>query len=190
RRAGRRNCRHERFLRLDPVERRLEIVDVDLQLRHTAIGDGRGADHVVLPRGNVSSAVEFRKGPGLARPRPRALPRHFLVDVEAAETFVDIRDEAWLAEFAVVDDVDAEIDLLADDLGDRAAQSRGVRLLVDRLALFLSLHDVEQIGGPRQAAGGGGGKFFYAFLAGSPPPPRGQGPPPRPRSPRRACASM
>src|SRR5262249_4687742 len=125
---------------------------------------GRGADHVVLPRGHVSGAVEFRKGPGLARPRPRALPRHFLVDLETAETFVDIRDEARLAEFAVVDDVDAEIDLLAADLGDRGAQPRGMRLLVDRLALFLSLYDIEQIGGPRQAADVSGENSLGASL--------------------------
>src|SRR5260221_2259470 len=74
------------------------------------------------------------------------------MDLEAAETFVDVGDEARLAELAVVDDVDAELDLLVHDLGDRPAQPRGVRLLIDALALLLGLDHVEQIGGAPQGA--------------------------------------
>src|SRR2546430_3665135 len=90
RRARRRDSRHESFLRLGAVERRLEVVDVGLELRHAAIGDGRGADHVSLARGHVAVAVELREGFGFARARPRALPRRLAVELEAAETFVDV----------------------------------------------------------------------------------------------------
>src|SRR5215472_5809416 len=69
RRARRRDGRHESLLRLGAVERRLEVVDVGLELRHAAIGDGRGADHVVLARGHVAVAVELREGFGFARAR-------------------------------------------------------------------------------------------------------------------------
>jgi hypothetical protein len=92
------------------------------------------------------------------------LPRRLSVDLEAAEAFVDIGDEARLAELAVIDDVDAEIDLLADNLGDRGAQARGVRLLVDRLAPLPRLHNIEQIGGTRQAADMSGENSLAASL--------------------------
>src|SRR5262249_28169151 len=180
RRARRRNGRHESLLRPSAVERRLEIVDVGLELRHAAIGDGRGADHVSLARGYVPLAVELRKGLRFARARPRALPRHLPVHLEAAETFVDVRYEAWLAEFAIVDDVDAEVDLLAHDLGHRLAQPRGVGLRVDGLALFLGPHHGEQIGGPRQASDVGGENPVDAALHGPsrllPSSPRKRGP--------------
>ena len=123
-----------------------------LQLRHAAIGDGRSAHHVVLARGRVPGGIELGKGFGFARAPPWAAARYFLVDLEAAEALVDIGDEARLAELAVVDHVDAELDLPAHDLADGAAQPRGMGLLVDRLALLLGLDRGEQIGGPRQAA--------------------------------------
>src|SRR4029450_6631170 len=129
-----------------------------------AIGDWRGANHMVLPRSHVALPIEFRKGSCFARTCPGALPRHLSVDLEAAEAFVGVRDEARLAELAVVDDVDAEIDLLAGDLGDRGAQGRGGGLLVDRLALLPRLHDIEQIGGTRQAADVGGENSVGASL--------------------------
>src|SRR5260370_27787942 len=141
-------------------------------LRHAAIGDGRGANHVVLPRGHVARPVELRKGFGLARTSPRALPRHLGIDLEADETIFDLGDEARLAELAVVDDVDAQLDLLVHDLGDRPAQPRGVRLLVHALALLLGLDHVEQIGGTRQAADMGGENSLGASLhCASPLPP-------------------
>ena len=164
RHAGRRDRRHEDFLSLGAVKRRLEIVDVGLQLRRAAIGDGRGANHMVLARSHVALPVEFRKGSCFARACPWALPRHVLVDLEAAKAFVDVGDEARLAELAVIDDVDAEINLRADDLGDRGAQARGVRLRVDRLSLLPRLHDIEQIGGTRQAADVGGEDSVGASL--------------------------
>ena len=43
------------------------------------------------------------------------------VDLVAAEPFVDVGDEARLAIFAVVDDVDAELGLPAHDLAHRIA---------------------------------------------------------------------
>src|SRR5258708_30390236 len=108
-------------------------------MRHAAIGDGRGANHVVLPRGHVARPVELRKGFGLARTSPRALPRHLGIDLEAAETFVDVGDEARLAELAVVDDVDAEFDLLVHDLGDRPPHPRALRLVIYAPALPIAL---------------------------------------------------
>ena len=53
---------------------------------------------------------------------------------DAVEAIFRIAEEIDLAELAVVDDVDADIDLLLHDFGDRAAQSFSERLFVIRLA--------------------------------------------------------
>ena len=91
-----------------------------------------------------------RRTPGTTAPRasrPRGRARGAsLVDLEAAEPLVDVGDEARLGVFAVVDDVDAELDLLLHDLLHRARQPRRARGLVDRLALLLGREHVQQIG--------------------------------------------
>ncbi len=120
----RRDRRHER-LDLGAVERGLEVRDVALQVRVALVGDRPGADHAVLPRADVDRRVEFRERERLARADPGAAPRRFAVDLEAAKPFVDVGDEARLRIFAVVDDVDAELDLLLHDLLHRARQPRG-----------------------------------------------------------------
>src|SRR5512133_3182188 len=121
---------------------------------------------MILPYGHVSVPLELGKRFCFARVRPRAPPRHVLVSLETAQAFINVGDEARLAELAVVDDVDAEIDLLAHDLGDRGAQPRRVRLFVDGFALLSGLHDVEQIGGTRQTADMGGENSARASLHG------------------------
>ena len=86
------------------------------------------------------------------------------VDLEAAEPLVDVGDEARLGIFAVVDDVDAELDLLLHDLLHRARQPRARAGLVDRLALFLGREHVEKIGRAGQRAGVGGEDALGAVL--------------------------
>src|SRR5688500_15499918 len=108
--------------------------------------------------------IEFRKRPRLARIRPWASTPHLRVGLEAAEPLVDIGDEARLAELAVVDNVDAELDLLAHDLAHRAAQPCGMHRVVDGLALLPGVHGLEHIGWPRQAADMGGENSLAASL--------------------------
>jgi len=55
--------------------------------------------------------------------RPRA--RFGLAHLDAAEALPDVGREAGLAELAVVDAVDPGLDLLSDDLRDRAPDAPG-----------------------------------------------------------------
>ena len=56
------------------------------------------------------------------------------VDLEAAEALVDIGDEARLAHLAVVDDIDTNIDLFADNVRHRFTHARIVLRIVDLFA--------------------------------------------------------
>ena len=146
-----RDRRHEHFRWRHAVERGLEIVDVALEQRLSLVGDRPGADHVVGPRRAeiAGRVVEFRERQRLARLRPMTPRTASLIGLEAAEPLVHVGDEARLAVFAVIDHVDAELDLLAHDLADRALEPTFVGLLVAR---GLRIHHGEQISRPRQAA--------------------------------------
>ena len=71
---------------------------------------------------------------------------------KAIEPLAHVGEEARLGEFAVGNDVDAAIDLLAHGFGDRRPQRVLKRLLVVRLPGIFRLHHVEQLVRPRQAA--------------------------------------
>ena len=119
--------------------------------------DRAGADHVRRPRrsGIGRRVVIFRKRQRFARLRPLIGDAAGRVDLEAAQPLVDIGHEARLGVFAVVDDVDAELDLLVHDLDDRRAQALLVGLrVIPRLSRWRP--SSEQIGRPRQAADMGG----------------------------------
>jgi hypothetical protein len=72
--------------------------------------------------------------------------------------------EARLGKFAIVDDVDAELDLLLHDFLHRARQPRGALCLVDRLALLFGRQHVQKIGWAGQRAGVGGEDPLGAVL--------------------------
>ena len=76
--------------------------------------------------------------------------------LEPAEPRPRVGHPVELAVLAVADDVDAGIDLPANDLGDGALHPRRERGLVVGLAQFLGVEHRHQIGRPRQAAGVGG----------------------------------
>src|SRR4029453_15107724 len=102
-------------------------------------------------RGRAPPAhVELREGPHLARPAPRAaatLP----VRLEAREALVDVGDEPRLAHLAVVDDVQAELGLRADDLAHRGPHPARVAVLIVGLPARLRPDQLEQGGRARQA---------------------------------------
>ena len=97
----------------DLPHRRLEVGDVALQLRLALVGHRSGADACGAAASRRGRGVEFGERQRLARTGPGAAVRRVGVELEAAEPLVDIGDEARLGVFAVVDDVDAELDLLS-----------------------------------------------------------------------------
>ncbi len=140
------------FHRLAAVERGLEIIDIDLQLGLAAIADRSGAYHVRLARARVGGGIEFGKRSRLARACPRAEARHLAIELEAAQALVHIGHEARLAEFPVVDDVDAELDLLAHHLAHIRAQAGGMRLGVNPLPCSSASISASRSERTRQAA--------------------------------------
>ena len=83
---------------------------------------------------------------------------------EAVQAVLDVGGVARLRQFAVVDEIDAGLGLLADHLGHRRAHACGQRRAIDRHAFLLGVHHPDQIVGPRQAAGVGAQKSVDAAL--------------------------
>jgi hypothetical protein len=97
-------------------------------------------------------------------------PARFGSTSKTRQALVDIGDEPRLAEFAVVDDVDAAFRLLAHDNIDSLRQPRLIGGGVNRFSVLHRLSHGEEIGGAREAAGVGGenaiGAAFHGRLAG------------------------
>src|SRR2546426_2290960 len=83
----------------------------------------------------------------------RPLARFGLAHLDAAETLPDVGREAGLAELAVVDAVDPGLDLLSDDLRDRAPDAPGQGVLRVGQPAGLGRDQRTKIVRPRQAAG-------------------------------------
>jgi hypothetical protein len=71
-----------------------------------------------------------------------------------------------LSLLAVGGDINAALDLLADDVGHRAPNSRGVRFFIVRLAVDLRFHQVQKVGGTRQASAVSGQDTSGAAMGG------------------------
>ena len=69
---------------------------------------------------------------------------------------VDVRKETLLSLLAVGGNIDAAFHLLADDVRDRAPNPRVIRFGIVSVAVNLRLHQIQQVGGTRQAAAVGG----------------------------------
>ena len=81
---------------------------------------------------------------------------------EARQPVLDVGGVARLRHLAVVDDVDAGLDLLADDLGHRRADRARRAPRLDRHAFLLGEHHADEVLRPRQAAGMRGEKALGA----------------------------
>src|SRR6266851_1817602 len=110
--------------------------------------------------------VELRERLHLARARPRAPGRSIGARLEARQALVRVVDEPWLAHFAVVDHVDAELDLLPDDLPDRLSEPRVMGRVVHAASRRPRLDQLEEVGGTGQAAGVSGEDTIRAALHG------------------------
>ena len=85
---------------------------------------------------------------------------------ESVQAVLDVGGVARLRQLAVIDQVDACVGLLADNLGHRHAHARGKGLWVDRYAFLLGVHHADEIIRTRQAACMGGQKTVAATLHG------------------------
>ncbi len=156
----RRDRRHERLGGADALERRLERIEVGLELGLALVGDRAGADHECAPAPRTDLLGDGRliivgKVSRLARVGERARPRA-LAFLEAGEALCGIGDEARLAHLAVADDIEPGRGLLAHALRHRALHARRIGLFVDGLAVHAREHQLEQVVGARQAAHMGG----------------------------------
>ena len=150
---------HEAAGGLHLRERGLQVVDVVARGLRIAHADRSVAGRRLAPR-----------AAGIAEHALRELRKlgEVLVDegvagaAEAVEPVLDVGRVARLRHFAVVDQVDAGLGLLADHLCDRRAHARGQRRAIDRHAFLLGVHHADQVVRPRQAAGVRGQKALGA----------------------------
>jgi hypothetical protein len=117
---------------------------------------------------------------GVLRPRTARIAEHALLQArelgevlvdegvsrsaETGEAILDVGGVAGLGHLPVVDEVDAGLHLLADDLGHGLTHARGQRRPIDGHALLFGVHRADQILGPRQAAGMRGEKALGAAV--------------------------
>src|SRR5438067_510999 len=154
-----RDRRDEGFPGAASGQARLEVLDIGLDVLRARVDDRARAHHVQRPYGwarhrTREPLVELGERSHFARAAPRADPA-CRVGLEAGQALVDVRNEAGLAHLAVIDDVDAELGLLADDLPDRVSHPGGEGLLIVGAAGRLGLDQLEQVTRARQASGVG-----------------------------------
>src|SRR2546425_6545069 len=133
-------------------------------------------------------AARAEAAPGqLGKLREVLVDERVALAAEAVQPVLDVGRVARLAHLAVVDDVEAALDLAPHDLVHRRADTRGQRYRVHRHALLAREHRPDQVGRPGQAAGVRGQEPLRAPLHGanSNRYPRAGGEPGRPLTRRR-----
>ena len=171
---GRRRHRQETLDHLHRLQRRLEVVDVLLEQSLPGVFDRRdrdrigdrldvvlGIEHLVEVGEALAVGALGERVAGGRVERPPLEPGNPLDDV--------LRPGNALAELAVADHVDADLGLLADHLGDRLLEVRGVRRGVIALALLLGAQMLPDRLRADQAADVGGENSVGAAVHGVPP---------------------
>ena len=136
--------------RVHRSQRGFQMLDIGQRRRRVGDSDRPGAGRRLAPRASGVAEHALRE--------PREL-RQILIDkgvagpAKAGHPVFDIGGIARFRHLAVIDQVDAGIGLLLDDLGNRFADARRQRGGIDRHAFLLCEHHADQIIGPRQAAG-------------------------------------
>src|SRR5262249_43749280 len=153
--ARRRRHRQECFHHFDAVERILEVVNVLLQLDLTGIGDRRyhhrvhdGFDFVA----RIEFRVELRKARAVdAAGKWVAAGKRPPFEAAEAEQRV-LRPADRFSELAVANDVDADLGLLAHDLGNGCFEAFRIGSLVEVLAGLFRGEKLAQCRGADEAA--------------------------------------
>ena len=121
-----------------------EVVEVALDRGLALVGDRADANFGWRPGQRAGHLLGKEFGEPLAvATEPVQRHQFVLAHFEARDALEDVRRPARLAEFAVVDDVEADGHLLADDIGHRLTQHAVVRR---------SVISLQQRRGPRQTA--------------------------------------
>ncbi len=155
--AGRRGDGKKSLRDVDSFERRLEIIDVALQLGLSGIGDRPDADGLDRCRhafARIELGVEFGEFLAVDAAREGIMGAGLdLAPLKTAQAFQHIlRPADRFAELAVADDVDADFGLVAHDFGDGIFQARIIGGMVVRLARLLQAQEILQLGWPNKAA--------------------------------------
>jgi hypothetical protein len=114
---------------------------------------------LVADRAATHGSLVLRAGAGLDLPVAEAGERvevgrrraRDVVELEPGQAVAHVCRVANLAHLAVADEVDPGIDLVRDSVGDRCAHDALELGVVDRAAVVLSEHDVDDLLGPREA---------------------------------------
>ena len=85
-------------------------------------------------------------------------------DFEAGDALQHVGSPARLAEFAVIDHVDARLSLASHHIGHGVSELRLVSGLVEGLSLLLRFDEIEQLRRTNQAADVGGKDAVFATL--------------------------
>ena len=131
-------------------EGRLEVLGVDLGGARVAHGDRTVAGR--RPPAGAPGVAEDALGQ-LGEVHEVAVLERLAGAAEAGQPVLDVRGVARLAELPVVDDVQARVRLLPDDLRHRAPGAGGESGRVDGNALLAGEHRPDEVLGTRQAAG-------------------------------------
>src|SRR2546425_8762461 len=159
-----RDGRHKHFFVGQALQRGLDALDVSLNRRVSLVADGPDADVDAELAAATTAARPLRDALGprvvvgersiVPAPVPRVafLSRRRRLAGETVEALDDVAEETRLALLPVGDDVDARLDLLANDVRHGVADQLCVSLPVVRLAAFHRSKDRDEGLRPRQAA--------------------------------------
>ena len=165
-RARRRHHRQERGRNLHLGDGGFEVGDIALdpnvRIAERVVDHEAGSEALAQAGNAIVFRIEFRERDTVL---PAAGGRHGILGLfrgeqpggDAAQAVVHVKSPiAALAEFAVTDDVDAGVGLLADDLVDRLLEAGLVCRLVVGLPIFDLVQELDELRRPHQAADMGG----------------------------------
>ena len=144
-----RRCRHENLARFRGTERCLQCRDVVMHRVGVVPDEGSRAGRSLPAIKAPSSSGMLREVPLVQRDERTRVAHQF----QTPDAVSEVVQVAGLALLAVVDDVDARVNLLADNVGHGLAHARLQSRRIDRLSGVAVYQQFHQIRRTRKAAG-------------------------------------